>query len=789
MKRFIKTRKLLLTVLFFMLVFQYTFYSFSTQIFHVKSETLSIGNSVWMHIDTFFQQSDSQINNFALSLKLGKIDNVFILAKNIDGTITYPSHVGIKSYSNDTMSNLISILKSNGLKIFFYFPINTDPAWLKVNIQDIAYQAGTKGSKIPVPDPAKKLVNLTSKNYRNYIIKLMNEGISKYSIDGVQLDYIRYTNGFFGFSKEELTEACNRKISTEKIIDYTYQTFLVPGDWKTILTKYDEGDSDVLAWAKLREDIIYNFTLQVVASIKNRNIQIGSTLVSSGANAKAYTAIHFGQNWENMSSILNFVTPMAYHGSREDVKKFVEEICLSAISKIKPSCKIAIGIQANETSTEKMMEAIQTATKYNLSFILFRIGTFALTNFDLVPINKQQTTLKLFITNHLEEKQIKGFMINNTGNLLSFSNLPATVRLLSQNETMANFILTNPIKFGESAQLDIPLSWNWEKSKSIFSPTIVVSDGKKVVPTLTTKYLTIDQLIIDQKKQSIEYNGQKLPKSLIKFENQKSWILISGLEQVLGYKTIILSQQIEIVKNNSRFVINQSEKKGQFFLEDTDFLINDESFFCRPGYLPLKELMNLFRINVSYNQQENIIFCTALTRDNPCSVYGKMDDMSLLVLWITDSSEVIINLDDFLTSSFYLEMSNAHLNGRSIRVIIKNSKFSIPDTEKMILLITDEKENFILPDQFSYFVNQGKDWSLIPLRREIVTNNPSFCFESRKKGYSTLLILNQTTISMLPTFTKGYYDMSNLTLIDRINLIQSESKNIKSLYFLSNLKF
>jgi hypothetical protein len=420
MKRFTYLKKILLITLSFLLVFQFSFYHSSKQNISAKSESLSVGNSAWMHIDTFFQQTNSQIKNFALTLKLGKIDNVFILAKNIDGTITYPSRVGLKCYSNNTMENFVALMKSNDIKVYFYFPINTDPAWLKVNIQDTAFQAGTKGSKTPIPDPAKKLINLTSKNYRNYIVRLMEEAIKEYSIDGVQLDYMRYTNGLFGFSKEELAEANKRKISMGNIIDYTYQTFLVPGDWKTILNKYDEADPDVLAWAKLREDIVFDFTLQIVNSIKNYHIQIGSTLVSSGANAKAYTAIHFGQNWERMSSILNLVTPMAYHGSNNDVKKFVSEICIGATTKIKSPCKIAIGIQANETSTEKMMEAIQTVKEHNLNFILFRIGTFAFTSYDFSPINKEQTSLKLIIANHVEGKQLKGIEIKNTGNILTF---------------------------------------------------------------------------------------------------------------------------------------------------------------------------------------------------------------------------------------------------------------------------------------------------------------------------------------------------------------------------------
>jgi uncharacterized lipoprotein YddW (UPF0748 family) len=789
MKRYTSSIKILQLIITFFLLFQPNFLLFSNQTILARPENISMGNSVWMHIDTFFQQNNTQINNFVLTLKIGNINNVIILAKNIDGTITYPSAIGVKSYSNDFMSNFVKLMKSSGIKVYFYFPINTDPSWLTNNKQDIAYQVGTKGSKIPTADPEKKLINLTSKRYRNYIVKLVEEAINKYSIDGVQLDYIRYSNGLYGFSKEELTEAKQRKISITKIIDFTYQTFIDPGDWNTILKKYDEADPDVLAWAKLRKDIVYDFTLQIANSVKYKNIQIGSTLVSSGANAEAYTAIHFGQNWEKMSSILNFVTPMAYHGSRNDVKKFVGEICLGAIAKIKSPCKIAIGIQANSTTTEKMMDAIQTTKKFNLGFVLFRIGTFAFSSFDFFPLNKDQTVLKLIIHNNIEGKQIKGFEIRNTGNILTLLNSPVNFQLRSQNETSINFFNKKAITYGELLQFEFNLNWNWEKSKTIFAPTLIVSDEKNEFPTLNVAFFSIDQVIIDLNKQNTFYKGQILQKNIVKIENQKSWISIDGLNQIFGFEVEIISQQIVIRYKNSQLIVTQSNKMGQFFLEGQMYLLEDQSFFSNQGYLPLKELMNLFRIHISYNMQEKKVFCSSLTRDIPGSVFGTMNNLSPLELWISDASEVLIDLEDFLSNSFYSETFKNHVSGRRLRIIIKNGKYSFLETEKIIHLITDEIEKQMIPDTFSYFISQNTNWKLIPINREIFTDSQEIAMETNKIGYPSILLINKFNYSSKSSIGKVYFDMSDQNIIDKINMIQFESKNARSLFFLTNLKF
>jgi hypothetical protein len=300
---------------------------------------------------------------------------------------------------------------------------------------------------------------------------------------------------------------------------------------------------------------------------------------------------------------------------------------------------------------------------------------------------------------------------------------------------------------------------------------------------------TFDQLAIDQKTQTIQYKGQNLQKNIIKFENQKTWISIAGLDQILGFKIVDNLHQIEVLQNKSRFIVNQYEKKGHFFLGETCYTIEGESFFSHPGYLPLRELMSLFRIYVSYNQKDNMIFCTALNRNIPCSVYGRINSLSPLELWITDSSEILIDLDDLLSNSFYVEMYKIHLSGRSVRIITKNTKYTFYDTEKLIQLITDEEENLIVPDQFSYFIHQNLDWKLIPLHRTILTDSPSLYIESRKKGFPAIIIMDQSSFSSSQDPIDGYYDMSNQTTSDSINIIQSELKNIRSLYFLSNLKF
>ena len=749
----------------------------------------SMGNSSWMHIDTFFNSSNMQINQFSTTLKLANIKNVFILAKNIDGTTTYPSTIALKSYTNHSMKNFISIMKSNGLKVFFYYPVNTDPSWLSINQQDIAYQIGKIGGKIPIPDPTKKMINLTSEKYKQYLIKLMEEAINLFQIDGIQLDYIRYTNGSIGFSKEEIEKAKQKKIPIDKIIDLTYQTFVNPGDWKTLLTKYDLGDQDVIAWANLREEIVFDFTKRIVDSLSKKKILIGSTLVSSGANKKAYTAIHFGQNWEKMSSILNFVTPMAYHENANDVGKFVEDICLGAILKIAPHCKIGIGIQANSTSTSKMMSAINAVKKHNLDFVLFRIGTFSFAHYDFFPLTKDQFLFKLILGNYTENKSITSLELKNTGNFFTIESLPKNCQLKSRsiNNTLISFII--PLSADNSHSIDIRSNWNGAKSQSFFAFTLSSSDSQNEIPTLNIANFSIHQLKINLITLESSFNNEKIPLETFLIDNQKTWISFSSISRIFNFQVELTQKQISLKKNLSRLIINQSEKKGIFSLDNSEFLIDNPHFFSHIGYLPLKELMDLFRITVLVNQTENAVFCSSFARKNRGSSYSLLNQMDPFSLWITDSDEIFIDFDDYLSHSFYKETSTIHLLGRKIHILIDANKHASDECEKIIKLITNQKENLLVPDQFSYKISSNSNWKLIPQYRQAITDDIVLYSKMKEAGYKPIMIIGQDCKPTSLVFDKLYFDMSHQKMEDNVRKDQYNAKIIKNLYRFSNLKF
>jgi len=735
-----------------------------------EKKPISMGNGAWMHVDTFFNKTNQQIQSFAEMLKTSNINNIFILGKNIDGTLTYPSKVGLKCYKEDTMRFLVTVLNANHIKTYFYFPINTDPCWLKKNPGSVAYQCGTKKSKTLIPEPTHKLVNLTDKGYQLYIKKVIDEALTLYPIQGIQLDYIRYSNGYYGFSADEIKEASSRGIPIQKIIDLTYKTFVNPGDWKTILTRYEESDPDVLAWAKLREDIVYQFLASISSDVKKKNKECGTTLVSSGASSKAYTAIHFGDIM--------------------DINRFVTEVCHGALEKINPACKIAIGLQAYLTSTQKMMEAIYAVKKSNLGFVLFRIGTFSFNGLDLSPIDKNHTLLQLTINNCLEGSPIKGLTLMQTGNCIHFSDLQKNWKLHTTDINSIKLVTADPIQFGSNVILNFKIDFDLGKLNHYFSPFVVLSSATNDFPTYNFRFFSTNQLTYDLIKRESHYNQVLQKEGFIQYLQNKCWIDVNHLPFLFDFVLMVEQDTVFINNGNTTLSIDKNKRTSSFSLGEKKCSLPKDYLFISGNLLPLKELCELFKITVLYDAVENKVHCINLNREIPTTLYGNLFDISPLDLFVTDTDEIITTLDSYLDTSFYKQNSKFHLLGRSIKVLSKKEVYSSKDSESIFLLIEESKERLILPDELSYLCTSKADSLGIPLNRELILVESSF-FDFHEYKHKNLRIM--TTIQNLDDLSnlyEYYVDLSNCKLPDWQNLKNlSIQFKIKGIYFLHSSQF
>ena len=668
------------------------------------------GNAVWMHVETLQGADTKTLENFSLFLQLNRIEKVILLGKNIDGTVPYPSTVALKKSSDQAMSVLVTQLKKQRIKVYFYFPVNTDPLWIKHHPEDIAVQVGVNSPEDLRPDPEKKLVNLTSQNYIQYISQLCVEAVQQFSLDGIQLDYIRYRNGQYGFSDSELKRALAKKVNLMKIQTLTYQTFVKPGDWKTLLQKYDQHDPDVVSWANIREDIVTEFVTSVKGTLqKKTKADIGLTLVSSGATAEAYTAIHFGQNWERLSGLIDFVTPMAYHGSDSDPAGYVAKICDGAIRKIHPNCEISIGLQAHATTTEKLQAVIETVKDKHLPYCLFRIGTFVFSHMEVATTAPGKLKLLTYWMNAGESITLEAFSLENAGSAL----------LAKDPSEPLKWKLPQSATIGQSGSMAVFLQTNWNQASQCCVPLFVMHTKTAVIPTLQHTSWKIQHILYSVQQQTCVINSKPVDSQFLKLLEGQTWINLQNLPASLSIRIQQNGATYSAWDQQNGIRIEYfadhitAQKRIQSTWMETEIL----SQKAEPGWFPAKMFFPFFRYQVAYNEKGKLVHFVKWTPvlSTSLSLSGKTS-LEASHLFLIDGS-VWVEWGEYFQASFYSLTRKAHELGHQVILYlpIDGKRPLKPETDWFMMQAGMKRE--YTPDDYVFWLASVESWPPNPKKR------------------------------------------------------------------------
>ncbi len=662
------------------------------------------GDGVWMHVDTFMDQPDQVLEEYAEALVRANIEIVFILGKKIDGSVNFPSEHALKrSFSDDPMKRLVSILKSRQRKVFFYFPVNTDPAWNAKNPDDIAWQFGNKQQKIPLQDPEKKLVNLTSSTYNNYILRLVLDAATMYPLDGIQLDYIRYRNAHFGFSPTENQMAIERGININKIKDLAYSTFVQPGDWRTLLKYYDEQDKDVELWVKLREDIVFNFANLISHEVRKRKCQFSVTLVSSGANGSAYGAVHFSQSYQRLSSIADIAVPMAYHGSQADPADYVRNVIMGSRERLSPSCRVLIGLQAYETSTAKMNQAIAEARKHQMNIVLFRVGTFAIAHLDIFHDNNQALKLRVDIFQSIPRQAVLGIEIRG---------LSSCIQLPSDEWNMDQCFFEDGFKiWGKNFTHDVGHFWmelrleeRYGLVSGIIKPYVVLADAKVDMPTYTSFAFHIEHSIIRPQLQSLENYHGVFPLSLMVNEGT-SYVQADQLSYWNCTVEKYPQEQRILVKNDFRkldFSFKNNKLELSYLPSKEPMRLNKNPLLIQYPWIPLRTFLQYLGYTVVYNASTKEIHALKALK-NPKIVKAEklLSTNDFYWFWLAQDT-LRINAEDLLSHNFYELIRLAHERGYRFSIVFNPSSKLFPHGTKVYWMMKERVPSWYQVDLWEW---------------------------------------------------------------------------------------
>ena len=333
--------------------------------------------AVWIWGQTVSKQGAATV---ASKLKANGINTVMLLVKGRNGGCSWNSDVCLAPDRNDALATYTSTFRNYGIKCHLWFVFNRDDAWLAAHPDDCVYNYGKGGDPYPVPSGESYYVCPLS-DYRAYFLAMIREVLSKpsrYPIDGIHLDYIRYGYAYYCFCPKHIAKGQSLGVNVSNVQTALATTY-VDGSSSYYFNKYRNGDPDVTRWVRMREDEVKGVIDDVGALIREYQpgLTLSAALMAGGGGADPSAAIcHYGQNYEQLGPSLDLICPMTYHERNSKPYTWCSDVATRAAER--SGTRVLTGM-AGEDSVASII-ADSRARGGTCGYIIFRYGSLTTTN-------------------------------------------------------------------------------------------------------------------------------------------------------------------------------------------------------------------------------------------------------------------------------------------------------------------------------------------------------------------------------------------------------------------------
>lgn len=672
----------------------------------------NLGNGIWIHINSFNNSTDNEIYDLCEFLLKRDIRNVFILSKDINGELLY------KKYEN-TLKRIIKIFKKYEIRIHYYIPIAYDPKFLKENPKEVSFLSPDKNNLYPYPDKDMRVVNLSSDRYLNYIKTIVQELIYQYDAQGIQLDYIRYPNIYYGYDENLKNVFISKGGDWERLLNLFRKNV-------DIFVLFDNKDKDILLLSQIRSEVITKFASEIRGFVKSisKDILFSVTLIQSGSSFLSYKDggkdsfpygfLHFGQDYSKLSEISDFVSPLAYHKNYDKDLEWVREIIKNTKKKV--SSKILCGIQANDIH-ENLDKLIKICKEENVNFSLFRLGTFlpVLINIKSVDILKYEINF-IIIDRFYEYSKNFNFEIK-------IKEIPLT-KMINIKE---NFIFST-----DKSQITIYL-------KGI--PLLLDKENIKLFNTIKFK--------IGEKTYFVDGNKKIMDATPFLF-NGRTMVPIRVIAETLGYE--VSWNNGEIILKNKNLTVNLYVNENIIILNGYKYYI-DSKVLLKDGrtYLPIRYISEILNLLVSWDPKNKEVIIEGYIND----------EEEKIILYKSNLNNIFRNLI-FNKSKYILfdkDIDISSLINFDSEFILRGVKLYLIYDEKFIQYkdkLTSFDGFFVNDNDNLYFLKKVKIYNIFDstkyLPKDALLNFVEFRFKEKSNYY--IYILNKFYIDIFKPYVE-----------------------------------
>jgi uncharacterized lipoprotein YddW (UPF0748 family) len=317
---------------------------------------------VWAHPGTFGTDERTAIPNIQSTLdsyvKAG-INTVMILVKTTSGYVYYQSDIGVRdpAYRWDFFAAFLAEARKRKITVHPWFCVFTEGAMAGRVREHPEWLIRSKESElVPVVNPALPDV-------RAYEISLIKELVSKYAVEWVHLDYIRYpcepTEDYFSF------DAKTRELFKE-----------YSGVDIAAVRATDTGNILWNEWIEWNGEQVTQFVRELRQSLKETGseVKLSAAVFPDAGNARALIA----QDWERWAreGLVEMLCPMLYTGNRGFFEKYLRRAAAIAGQRCLLAAGIGIGTADTQNSPAEVLSQIGTAHALGANgIVLFSSGS------------------------------------------------------------------------------------------------------------------------------------------------------------------------------------------------------------------------------------------------------------------------------------------------------------------------------------------------------------------------------------------------------------------------------
>jgi uncharacterized lipoprotein YddW (UPF0748 family) len=261
---------------------------------YASSEPPVEGRGIWVYA-TSFKNAEELIGNFSLFKSLN-LNIVFFLVKGWKPVYFNSSIRPMQPTDWDPLKVAVEKAHELGLELHAWFVVFRDPYLAENRSLAMTYSDGTVDPSWACPaNPA----------VRSHLLRLIEEIVTKYDVDGIHLDYIRYNN----------SRACYCEYCREA---YKNETGREP--------PLNSSDPDWDNWTTWRIRQVTSFVQEAHSLIKSLkpNVKLSAYVLSNISDA-----VHeVFQNWTDwiQKGFVDYLVPGAYTNNKEEFEKRLAEV-------------------------------------------------------------------------------------------------------------------------------------------------------------------------------------------------------------------------------------------------------------------------------------------------------------------------------------------------------------------------------------------------------------------------------------------------------------------------------